>query len=297
MQTEVKTDNCEATGKVKCLNCGTEFEGKFCPECGQSAKTGRYTMRFIFENLMEDFIGKDDSVGRTLKNLFTRPGAMIVELISGKRRKYFSPFPMFFCVITVYLLIASVTGSREEFNMSKASVELTENDSIPSTIVVGDEETTLNEKQTSAALYIYNYLYKSIQLYYDYFTVFLLLTLPILVFSARACYGKRNRKKYYWAEYTVAIVYSMVMFFLYHCIVSLVYLFSPSFAEQMTSLLLEPVLIAVALTACFHKMMGYNLFSTFARSFLASILYYLIIYTVILIAVVILGINIYYKFQ
>lgn len=63
IQTEVKTENCEATGKVKCLNCGTEFEGKFCPECGQSAKTGRYTTRFIFENMMEDFIGKDDSVG------------------------------------------------------------------------------------------------------------------------------------------------------------------------------------------------------------------------------------------
>ena len=43
---------------IKCLNCGTEFEGKFCPECGQSAKTGRFTMRFIFENLMEAILSK-----------------------------------------------------------------------------------------------------------------------------------------------------------------------------------------------------------------------------------------------
>ena len=27
--------------KVKCLNCGNEFTDKFCPNCGQKAKTKR----------------------------------------------------------------------------------------------------------------------------------------------------------------------------------------------------------------------------------------------------------------
>lgn len=30
-------NNTSEHNKNKCLNCGTEFSGKFCPECGQSA--------------------------------------------------------------------------------------------------------------------------------------------------------------------------------------------------------------------------------------------------------------------
>ena len=77
IQTEAQTDiQTEAQPEVKittCLNCGTEFEGNFCPECGQKADTGRFTMRFIFENLVAAFTSKDGGLWFTLKSLFTRP--------------------------------------------------------------------------------------------------------------------------------------------------------------------------------------------------------------------------------
>ena len=57
---------------MKCLNCGNEFEGKFCPECGQKADTGRFTMRFIFENLAAAIISRDGSIWFSLKSLFSR---------------------------------------------------------------------------------------------------------------------------------------------------------------------------------------------------------------------------------
>ena len=94
---------------MKCLNCGNEFEGNYCPECGQSAETGRFTMKFIFENLAAAIISRDGSIWFTLKNLFTRPGSMITDILGGKRKKYFSPFPMLFFALTLYILITSVT--------------------------------------------------------------------------------------------------------------------------------------------------------------------------------------------
>ena len=94
---------------MKCLNCGNEFEGKFCPECGQRADTGRFTMRFIFENLAAAIISRDGSIWFTLKNLFARPASMIVDILNGKRKRYFSPFPMLFLALTLYILITSVT--------------------------------------------------------------------------------------------------------------------------------------------------------------------------------------------
>ena len=119
MQNEIQTEVETQAKTTQCLNCGTEFEGNFCPECGQNAETGRFTMRFIFENLLAAFLSKDGGIWFTLKNLFTRPGAMIVEILKGKRRRYFSPFPMLFFVLTFYLLLASITGSRDNYRQAE----------------------------------------------------------------------------------------------------------------------------------------------------------------------------------
>ena len=112
MQNEIQTEVETQAKTTHCLNCGTEFEGNFCPECGQNADTGRFTMRFIFENLLAAFLSKDGGIWFTFRNLFTRPGAMVVEILKGKRRRYFSPFPMLFFTLTVYILLFSITGSR-----------------------------------------------------------------------------------------------------------------------------------------------------------------------------------------
>jgi Protein of unknown function (DUF3667). len=115
MENEIQTEIQPEVKTTKCLNCGTEFEGDFCPKCGQSADTGRFTMRFIFENLLAAFLSKDGGIWFTIKNLFSRPGAMIVEILNGKRRKYFSPFSMLFCSLTLYVLILSISGSHNDY--------------------------------------------------------------------------------------------------------------------------------------------------------------------------------------
>ena len=286
---ETKTAPTKTT--TKCLNCGTEFEGNFCPECGQSAKTGRFTMRFIFENLLAAFISRDGGIGYTIKNLFTRPGAMIVEILNGKRRKYFSPFPMLLFVTTLYLLIASVSGSRGTIISNDVDVE--SSDSVATTthqsvFNINEDDIDLSINGIQIDRTFYTYLSTALQFYQNHYTICILLLLPILVFSARSCFGKKNRKRYYRAEYTIAIVYSMVIFFLYQCLVSLVYCVSPEISEKMGAPMYTLLILAIALTACFHKMMGYNLASTIARSILASMLSGLILLTLISIALIII---------
>lgn len=56
-QTEIQTEAQTEVKTIRCLNCGKEFEGDFCPKCGQSAKTGRFTLRFIWENLISALFG------------------------------------------------------------------------------------------------------------------------------------------------------------------------------------------------------------------------------------------------
>lgn len=281
-QTEIKTTNCEAINKVKCLNCGTKFEGNFCPECGQDAKTSRFTLRFIWSNLFVAILGRDGGIGYTIKNLFSRPGKMIVEILEGKRRKYVSPFPTLFLALTLYVLIFTATGTK--------NIEI---DNLPEdwdtelTVKVGDKTTEIDNNSTA----VKQMLQKGAQLvvdgyhfYLNHYTLCYMLTLPLFVIAARKCYGKENRKRYNRAEYIVAIVYAMVILVLYRCIINLIYPFSPDFFEKMA--FFEPVAIIVALTACFRKMLGFSTIKTVWRSVLTTGLYYLLIGTIALVAII-----------
>ena len=275
-QTEKQTENQPEPQTTHCLNCGTEFEGKFCPECGQSADTGRFTMRFIFENLVAAFTSKDGGLWFTLKNLFSRPGAMIVDNLNGKRRRYFSPFPLLFFALTVYILLYSVTGSRNDMKqLEKEYMEVEKEGGADPMAEITITDADGNEKPISVRKQkIDKIIGQGIKFYNNYYTTIFMLTLPFFLFATRACYGKNNRQRYFRAEYLVAITYSMVMVVLYRCLVSLVYLFSPDVSETMGEWVF--LVIVAAFTACFHKMLGFSIAKTAWRSLLAVVLYYII---------------------
>ena len=282
MKKEIQTETQTEPKITHCLNCDTEFEGNFCPECGQSAETGRFTMRFILENLLAAFLSKDGGIWFTLKNLFTRPGAMIVEILNGKRRRYFSPFPMLFCVLTVYILLYTLTGSRDSF-------KAIEHEFLDEGTTAANIEVDINlGKETKETVPLANDLKRLVgmgfRFYNSHYTAVTLLTIPFFLFATRSWYGKSNRKRYYRAEYLVAIAYSLVMVVLYRCLSSLVYLFSKGTAETINSFI--PLATIVAFTVCFQKMLGFNLVKTAWRSLLALVLYYLILGVILLIAAI-----------
>lgn len=268
-ETQTEVADCEATVTTKCLNCGTEFEGNYCPECGQKADTRRFTMRFIFQNLLTAILSNDGGVWFSLKNLFTRPGAMIVEILDGKRKRYFSPFPMLFLALTVYILLFSLTGSRNSYNElenemthKKESVEV---------------ETELNDSNRGIVYgeKIRRLIGNGLKVYNNHYTAVYMLTLPLFAIATRAAYGRKNRKRYNWAEYLVAITYSMVMVVLYRCLTSLMFLVSESVSDRMGTLM--PLVITIAFTACFRKMLGFGIAKTAWRSILTVLLYYAVL--------------------
>ena len=291
MQNEIQTTTHPETKTTTCLNCGTEFQGKFCPECGQSAETGRFTMKFIFENLLAAFLSKDGGIWFTLKNLFTRPGAMIVEILNGKRRRYFSPFSMLICSLTFYVVILSLSGSHQEYREFENKLQKVEETySIDSENAGNDKDTEINATAKKTASKI---LGTAVSFYNNHYTLLYMLTLPFFVFAARTCYGKANRKRYNRAEYVVAIVYALVIVVLYRCIVSLVYLASPDFSSRMGNWM--PLIIATAFTVCFNKMMGFSIAKTAWRSILTTTFYFMLLGSLLIMACIVFIIYLYVK--
>ena len=292
IQSETQSESEAQPKTTQCLNCGTEFQGKFCPECGQDAKTSRFTLRFIWSNLLAAILGRDGGIAYTIKNLFTRPGAMIVEILNGKRRKYVSPFPTLFLALTLYVLIFTATGTK--------NIEI---DNLPEdldtelTVNVGDKTTEINNNSTAAKQMILKggqLAVDGYHFYLNHYTLCYMLTLPLFVIAARKCYGKENRKRYNRAEYIVAIVYAMVILVLYRCVINLIYPISPHFYGKMT--FYEPIAIIIALTACFRKMMGYSTVKTVWRSTLTVALYYLLLGAIIAICATAIGLFFYFKY-
>ena len=266
----METENQPEVKTSRCLNCGTEFEGNFCPGCGQSAETGRFTLRFIFGNLLAAVLGRDGGVAYTLKNLFSRPGKMIVEILNGKRRKYVSPFPMLFLALTVYILIFTLTGSKGELS---SDFDLDLSNYAPENVKI--------------ALEIDRLVVKAFHFYLEHYTLCYMLTLPLFVIAARICFGKQNRKRFYWAEYTVAMVYALVILVLYRCMINLIYPISINIYETMA--ILEPIAIITALTACFRRLMGFSLVKTIWRSTLTTALYYITLGVIALIVIFVIA--------
>ena len=255
---------------TKCLNCGTEFQGKFCPECGQRADTKRFTIRFIFTNLLQAILSNDGGVWITLKSLFTRPGAMVVDILNGKRKSYFSPFPMLFLTLSLYVVIFTFTGSKDIDYDHLLNIDNTE-------VVVDDAEQTHEQEIVDKTK---TFIVNTLKFYSNHYTAAFILTIPIYILAARVSFGKKNRKKYNWGEYCIPIVYSLILLVLYRCVMSIVFYFSPDFADKMEDWII--LLNIIVFTACFKNMFEFRMVKMVWRSFMTIVVYWVFFITLAL---------------
>ena len=95
-----------------CLNCGETYEGNFCPTCGQTHKTPRFDIKDLFKNILSEAINIEHGFMRNFLELFWRPGYMVRDYLSGKRKDYHKPFQTIFVLATIYLVAAHLLDPK-----------------------------------------------------------------------------------------------------------------------------------------------------------------------------------------
>ena len=89
-----------------CASFGTEFQGNYCPRCGQSVSVRRFSLRKTILLFLDEWgLGNRNLLFRCLRDLMLRPGYMIRDYLSGMQSAYFSPFKLFFLLTAISLIV------------------------------------------------------------------------------------------------------------------------------------------------------------------------------------------------
>jgi hypothetical protein len=93
-----------------CKNCTFEFEGKYCPDCGQKAKTKRITTKSVLEEVRKSLIHYDQGFFFTVLQLLRRPGHTVREYLEGKRAMHVKPVKFLLWTTALNFLVFHLVG-------------------------------------------------------------------------------------------------------------------------------------------------------------------------------------------
>lgn len=102
------------TPVARCVSCGAEQPGAFCPECGERRITAAdRTVGAFLRRAFEDVTDVDSRLIRTLRQLVFSPGALTRAFANGRRKPFLSPVQLFLLANLAYFLVqplSSYTG-------------------------------------------------------------------------------------------------------------------------------------------------------------------------------------------
>ena len=135
-------DSATTTSVTRCVTCEAPLVGPYCSECGERVSDPEsLTLRHFFAHtVVHELLHVDGALWRTLRLLFTRPGALCLEFAAGRRRPYVNPFRLLLIAIVAYTLLASsgliVTWNFGPVTMSIAPATFRKTHSVEETIAL-----------------------------------------------------------------------------------------------------------------------------------------------------------------
>lgn len=97
-----------------CKNCSRDYDGHFCPNCGQKWINKRITLWDSIQGLFYSIFNFDRGFLYTTRELFIRPGEVIRQFLNGVTVRYVHPFRFVFIWATITALIGVYLNVYEE---------------------------------------------------------------------------------------------------------------------------------------------------------------------------------------
>ncbi len=95
-------DSPEAPTQPPCPNCDAPGTGGFCSRCGQNIRHARLDIRSIVGPFLDDVFDLNLPILRTAKDMTTRPGAVCLDYVAGRRKRYTGPLKYCFLCAALF---------------------------------------------------------------------------------------------------------------------------------------------------------------------------------------------------
>ena len=98
----------EASAPRVCLNCGEPVALRFCSACGQPAIDPNPTLREFVHEAAGEFLLWDGKLATTFRLLLTKPGALTLDYLAGRRARYLSPLRLYLTCSVLFLTLKAL---------------------------------------------------------------------------------------------------------------------------------------------------------------------------------------------
>lgn len=97
---------------TKCPSCGSYRAGRYCAECGERflSSDDLQLKHFLFEQLPHECLHVDGKLPRTLRLLFSKPGALGVNYVEGRRQRFVGPLRIYLVLFLLHLFMSATLG-------------------------------------------------------------------------------------------------------------------------------------------------------------------------------------------
>ena len=92
---------------AQCRNCQTQFDGNFCPSCGQKDIDLERPMHFLLGEVLKETVDLDGRAYRSVRALFLQPGFLTSEFLAGRRRTYTPPLRLYLVFSVLFFVLVA----------------------------------------------------------------------------------------------------------------------------------------------------------------------------------------------
>ena len=233
-----------------CINCGYERTGAFCSNCGQK-ETHRYTVTHVLHELLHVFTHADKGIFSFAKNIIVRPGVVALDLVEGRRKRYFNLFQYLLLIVgfTTFLIVKSNFMENIMQNMN--------------TINNVQMSKRLAQAQADVGLLLQKYN-----------NLFQMMLIPAFALFSWLLIGRK--RNYNFAENIVLHTASSAQTNTLGIITIAILLFSKSNAAMTGSMILSFVIMLFSIIQCYRQFYKLSVRASILYSFLVLVCAYIV---------------------